>query len=230
MTSLVADLLLLARLEEGQDFEATDVDLTDLVADAVNDAAVSAPTHRWLTTTPDTPVRVRGDRAQLHQPLANLLSNARVHTPPGSTVTTSVATGRAADGTAYVEVAVSDDGPGIDAEMLPHLFERFVRADKSRSRQTGSLGLGLSIAASIVESHGRSPIRFGDNASACACPPSRLTRCPRRRQREPTEKPHGNSRRCAASSSASASTSAMAPSATMTPPSMTMARSQSCAA
>jgi two-component system sensor histidine kinase TrcS len=117
---------------------------------------VSAPAHRWLTTLPEHPVRVRGDRAQLHQTVANLLSNARVHTPAGTTVTTAVATGRAADGTAYVDLTVSDDGPGIDAELLPHLFERFVRADKSRSRQTGSFGLGLSIAASIVESHGGS--------------------------------------------------------------------------
>ncbi|PRC45746.1 two-component sensor histidine kinase, partial [Mycobacterium sp. ITM-2017-0098] len=154
MTALVADLLLLARLDEGQDHQTTEVDLTDLVVDAVNDAAVSAPTHHWLTAVPDHPVLVRGDRAQLHQTLANLLSNARVHTPEGTTVTTAVATGRADDGTAYVEVTVRDDGPGIDADLLPHLFERFVRADKSRSRQAGSFGLGLSIAASIVESHG----------------------------------------------------------------------------
>lgn len=153
MTALVADLLLLARLDEGQDHQATEVDLTDLVVDAVNDAAVSAPGHHWVTEQPGHPVWVRGDRAQLHQTLANLLSNARVHTPEGTTVTTTVTTGTADDGT-FVDVTVSDDGPGIDAVLLPHLFERFVRADKSRSRQTGSFGLGLSIAASIVESHG----------------------------------------------------------------------------
>ena len=155
MSSLVADLLLLARLDEGQDLQATEVDLTELVVDAVNDAAVSAPTHHWLTEVPDGAVWVRGDRAQLHQTLANLLSNARVHTPAGTTVTTSIATGTAPDdGADYVELTVTDDGPGIDRELLPHLFERFVRADKSRSRQTGSFGLGLSIAASIVEAHG----------------------------------------------------------------------------
>lgn len=153
MTALVADLLLLARLDEGQDHQATEVDLTDLVVDAVNDAAVSAPGHHWVTELPERQVWVRGDRAQLHQTLANLLSNARVHTPEGTTVTTTVTTGTADDGT-FVDVTVSDDGPGIDAVLLPHLFERFVRADKSRSRQTGSFGLGLSIAASIVESHG----------------------------------------------------------------------------
>ncbi len=153
MNSLVSDLLLLARLDEGQDLDTAEVDLTDLVMDAVNDAAVSAPTHRWLTNVPDGPVWVRGDRARLHQTLANLLSNARVHTPEGTTVTTGVATGRADDGVAYAELTVTDDGPGIAPELLPHLFERFVRADKSRSRQAGSFGLGLSIAASIIEAH-----------------------------------------------------------------------------
>jgi two-component system sensor histidine kinase TrcS len=153
MNSLVSDLLLLARLDEGQDLETTEVDLTDLAMDAVNDAAVSAPTHRWLTKMPDGAVWVRGDQARLHQTIANLLSNARVHTPAGSTVTTGIATGRADDGTAYAELTVTDDGPGIDRELLSHLFERFVRADKSRSRQAGSFGLGLSIAASIIEAH-----------------------------------------------------------------------------
>jgi two-component system sensor histidine kinase TrcS len=153
MNALVSDLLLLARLDEGQDLDTADVDLTDVVIDAVNDAAVSAPTHRWLTRVPDGAVWVRGDRARLHQLLANLLSNARVHTPPGTTVTTGIATGRADDGAGYVELTVSDDGPGIPPEVLPHLFERFYRADKSRSRQAGSFGLGLSIAASIIEAH-----------------------------------------------------------------------------
>ena len=154
MNSLVSDLLLLARLDEGQDLETTDVDLTDIVIDAVNDAAVSAPTHRWLTKVPDSSVSVRGDRTRLHQALVTLLSNARVHTPAGTTVTTGITTGRADDGAEYVELTVADDGPGIPADMLPHLFERFFRADKSRSSQAGSFGLGLSIAASIVEAHG----------------------------------------------------------------------------
>ncbi|AQA03242.1 two-component sensor histidine kinase [Mycobacterium sp. MS1601] len=158
MNALVSDLLLLARLDEGQDLDTTDVDLTELVVDAVNDAAVSAPAHFWHTDVPEHPVFVRGDSARLHQTLANLLSNARVHTPDGTTVRTAVATGRTDStneaGTDFVEVTVTDDGTGIDQELLPHLFERFVRADKSRSRESGSFGLGLSIAASIVEAHG----------------------------------------------------------------------------
>jgi two-component system sensor histidine kinase TrcS len=153
MNSLVADLLLLARLDEGQDIDSEEVDLTDVVVDAVNDAAVSAPSHRWVINVPDGAVCVQGDAAKLHQLLANLLSNARIHTPSGSTVTTGVVTGRADDGVAYAELTVIDDGPGIDAELLPHLFERFVRADKSRSREAGNFGLGLAIAASIVDAH-----------------------------------------------------------------------------
>lgn len=149
MTTLVADLLLLARLDEGQDLDRTEVDLGELVVDAVNDAAVSAPSHRWLVEVPDHPVWVLGDRARLHQTIANLLSNARVHTPEGTTVRTEIVTGPA-----RVELTVADDGPGIEADLLPHLFERFVRADKSRSREAGSFGLGLSIVSSIVEAHG----------------------------------------------------------------------------
>lgn len=148
MNSLVADLLLLARLDEGQDLDSTEVDLTDLVVDAVNDAAVSAPDHSWSTDVPDAAVWVRGDHPRLHQSVANLLSNASVHTPAGTTVTTRI--GIASE---HVELTVTDDGPGIDGALLPHLFERFVRADKSRSREAGSFGLGLSIAASIVEAH-----------------------------------------------------------------------------
>jgi two-component system sensor histidine kinase TrcS len=154
MNRLVSDLLLLARLDEGQDLDTTEVvDLSDVVLDAVNDATVSAPTHLWLTELPDGGVWVRGDRARLHQLIANLLSNARVHTPPGTTVTTGIGTGRGDDGVPYVELAVADDGPGIPRDLLPHLFERFFRGDKSRSRQAGSFGLGLSIAASIVDAH-----------------------------------------------------------------------------
>ena len=144
-----ADLLLLARLDEGQDLNMADVDLKALLADAVNDVAVSAPQHRWRVELPEYPVWVRGDRARLHQTISNLLVNARVHTPAGTTVDAAIVAGAG-----HVELTVSDDGPGIDAELLGHLFERFVRADKSRSRAAGSFGLGLSIAASIVEAHG----------------------------------------------------------------------------
>lgn len=151
MNSLVSDLLLLARLDEGQDLESADVDFADLVVNATNDAAVSAPAHQWVTRVPEQPVWVCGDRAKLHQAVANLLSNARVHTPDGTTVTATITY---AEASAQARLTVTDDGPGIDAAMLPHLFERFVRADKSRSRQAGnSFGLGLAITAAIIEAH-----------------------------------------------------------------------------
>ncbi|MGE2730500.1 sensor histidine kinase [Mycolicibacterium vaccae] len=154
MHSLVADLLLLARLDEGQDRQTTEIDLAGLVVDAVNDAKVCAQEHLWVTSCPDDAVPVLGDRQQLHQMLTNLLANARVHTPAGTTVTTTVRPHVGPDGAGYVELTVTDDGPGIDFAVVPHLFERFVRADKSRSGGNGSFGLGLAIVASIVESHG----------------------------------------------------------------------------
>jgi len=95
-------------------------------------------------------VLVPGDDQRLHQVLANLLSNARTHTPAGTTVT--VAVGSAPD-RGVAELSVTDDGPGIPAELQPDLFERFVRGDSSRSRAAGSTGLGLSIVAAVVDAH-----------------------------------------------------------------------------
>ncbi len=152
MTSLVDELLLLSRLGEGEDLQSEDVDLADVVINAVNDAAVAAPTHHWIKDLPDEPVWVRGDHARLHQLVSNLLSNARVHTPPGITVTTGIARHRSGPDAPYAELTVDDDGPDIDADILPRLFERFVRADKSRSNGSGN-GLGLAIVSSIVKAH-----------------------------------------------------------------------------
>ena len=91
MTSLVEDLLLLARLDEGAAPEPADVDLGELVLDAALDAQVTAPEHRWKLDVPETPVTVRGDERQLTQILVNLLSNARKHTPPGTSVRVGLA-------------------------------------------------------------------------------------------------------------------------------------------
>ncbi len=168
MSTLVADLLLLARLDEGQEAEITEVDLADVVGDAVNDAAVSAPTHRWLTRVPDEMVWVSADRAKLHQLIANLLSNAGVHTPAGTTVTTAIVTGRT-DSATFAELTVTDDGPGVPRDVRPHLFERFVRADKSRSRAAGSFGLGLAIVASIVAVRSRPSRMVTAPPSGCGC-------------------------------------------------------------
>ena len=151
MTLLVDELLLLSRLGEGQDLQTEDVDLAELVVNAVNDAAVAAPTHHWVKDLPDGPVWIRGDRARLHQLVSNLLSNAKVHTPPGVTVMAGIARRGGPEGL-YAELTVADDGPGIDADLLPRLFERFVRADPSRSNGSGN-GLGLAIVSSIVKAH-----------------------------------------------------------------------------
>ena len=149
MGHLVDDLLLLARLDSGRPLAHEDVDLTRVVLDAVGDARVAAPDHRWQLTLPEDPVSVRGDRNALHQVLTNLLSNARLHTPAGTAVhTTLTASGDTAD------LVVADDGPGIAPEVLPHVTERFVRADASRSHATGGTGLGLAIVSAIVTAHG----------------------------------------------------------------------------
>ncbi len=149
MALLVDELLLLSRLGEGEDLQTQDVDLAELVINAVNDAAVAAPTHHWVKDLPDEPVWVRGDHARLHQLVSNLLSNASVHTPPGVTVTTGITCHRSGPEAPYADLTVADDGPGIDADLLPRLFERFARADTSRSNGSG-IGLGLAIVSSIV--------------------------------------------------------------------------------
>ena len=149
MTSLVEDLLLLARLDEGRDLESAPLDLTRLLIDSVSDAHAAGPDHEWSLDLPEEPVMIEGDVARLHQVFANLLGNARVHTPVGTGVVTSVVI----DGPRAV-VTVSDDGPGIPAELQPVLFERFARGDSSRSRAAGSTGLGLAIVAAVVEGHG----------------------------------------------------------------------------
>jgi two-component system, OmpR family, sensor kinase len=155
MSALVEDLLLLARLDAGRPLESAPVDLTRLAIDATSDARVAGPDDRWQLDLPNGPLLVRGDEQRLHQVLANLLSNARTHTPPGTTVT--VALGFAADhrpaGRQTAELSVTDDGPGIPAELQPDVFERFVRGDGSRSREAGSTGLGLAIVAAVIAAH-----------------------------------------------------------------------------
>jgi two-component system OmpR family sensor kinase len=149
MTTLVDDLLLLARLDSGRPLDRDPVQLSQIVVDSVNDAHAVSPDHRWMLELPDDPVTVTGDSARLRQVLANLLANARTHTPAGTTVTTSLAV---VDGSAIVSVA--DDGPGIPDQVLPDVFERFARGDTSRSRAAGSTGLGLAIVAAVVDAHG----------------------------------------------------------------------------
>ncbi len=148
MTGLVEDLLLLARLDEGRELEAKPVDLSRIIVDAVGDAYAAGPDHNWEVDIPEEPISVIGDNARLHQVVVNLLANARVHTPAGSTVTVSLAE----DGTNVV-LSVLDDGPGIPEDQMPALFERFTRGDASRNRATGTTGLGLAIVHAVVSAH-----------------------------------------------------------------------------
>ena len=148
MTGLVEDLLLLARLDNGRALARAPVDLSWLVVDAVSDARAAGPDHTWVLELPDAPVELVGDADRLHQVVVNLLSNARAHTPAGSTVTIGLST---QDGS--VLLRVSDDGPGIPAELLPRVFERFARGDGSRSRAAGSTGLGLAIVSAVADAH-----------------------------------------------------------------------------
>ena len=148
MEHLVADLLLLARLDEGRPMENRSVDLVALCAEAVQTASTVGPA--WpLTFAASEPIEVLGDATSLRQVIDNLLGNIRAHTPPGSTGRVSVDR----DG-AYAVIAVTDNGPGMDPDEAEHVFERFYRSDPSRSRTHGGAGLGLSIVSAIVAAHG----------------------------------------------------------------------------
>ncbi|MEU0425510.1 HAMP domain-containing sensor histidine kinase [Streptomyces canus] len=151
MGAMVDDLLLLARLDAGRPLETAAVDLTRLVLDALTDARATGSGHRWELDLPEDPVTVKGDAHRLQQVLANLLSNARLHTPAGTKVTVTLET----DGST-ASLKVHDDGPGIPEDIQPGVFERFTRADRSTKAETGGAGLGLSIVAAVAEAHGGS--------------------------------------------------------------------------
>jgi two-component system OmpR family sensor kinase len=181
MTVLVDDLLLLARLDAGRPLEREPVDLSRLAIETTSDARVARGDHRWRLELPGEPVLVEGDEHRLHQVLANMLSNAGKHTPPGSTVSVALtvsdaaasaevpaaATGASSTSVVQrgvappgprVELSITDDGPGISAELLPELFERFTRGEAGRARDASaagkSTGLGLAIVDAVVAAHG----------------------------------------------------------------------------
>jgi two-component system, OmpR family, sensor histidine kinase BaeS len=148
---LVEDLSLVSRAEEGQlTFELRPLDLAELVTAAV-EAASPAARERGVDVGVRVPepgaVMVEGDRDRLGQVFANLLTNALEHTPVGGTVTLTLVTDRRG-----VQIEVADTGAGIATEHLPHVFERFFRADPSRRWVAGS-GIGLTISRAIVQSH-----------------------------------------------------------------------------
>jgi two-component system OmpR family sensor kinase len=147
MSLLVDDLLLLARLDEGRPIERKPVDLAAVVGDAVDAARVVEP-GRPIELSVE-PATVTGDETRLRQVLDNLLANARAHTPPGTPVSVEL---RRVDG--HAGLTVADHGPGLTEEHAERVFERFYRADTSRTRASGGAGLGLSIVAAVTEAHG----------------------------------------------------------------------------
>jgi two-component system OmpR family sensor kinase len=152
MTGLVEDLLLLARLDQQRPLEANPVDLLAIAADSVHDATVIAPDHETTLVVADPGARepiVTGDEPRLRQVVTNLVANALHHTPPGTHVSVGV---RVVDRFAVLEV--TDDGPGLAPPDARKVFERFYRADSSRTRASGGAGLGLSIVTALVSAHG----------------------------------------------------------------------------
>src|SRR5207248_5485283 len=133
MATLVEDLLLLARLDETRPADHAPVDLSVLCADACSDAVAADPSRDVTLIAPE-PVVVMGDEGHLRQAIANLVTNATGHTPPGTSVDVSARLvddpGTRGDG--HATVTVRDHGPGLDEEFLAHVFDRFWQADKAR--------------------------------------------------------------------------------------------------
>ncbi|WP_246180029.1 sensor histidine kinase [Kocuria coralli] len=173
MTQLVEDLLSLARLDSKRELKTSDVDLLVLAHDTAADFAASSPDRKITVTDlddgPASPVRTRGDEAKLRQVLANLMTNAVRYTPQGSDLeiligSVSVAGAphdqrvAVASGDSLPErmaqIKVRDHGAGIKGDDRAKIFERFYRADSSRTRETGGTGLGLSIVSAVVDQHG----------------------------------------------------------------------------
>lgn len=149
MRLLVDELALLARLDTARPLDRAPVDVVSLAAEVVDDARVVSA-DRTITLTGAPTAIVDGDGPRLQQVLRNLVGNAMQHTPPVAAVSVVVGV---LPGNIVIEVR--DEGDGIAAEHLPHVFERFYRADPSRSRDGGgSSGLGLAIVEAIATAHG----------------------------------------------------------------------------
>jgi two-component system OmpR family sensor kinase len=152
MGLLVEDLLLLARLDQQRPLVREPVDLLHLARDAAHDASAVAPDRQIeVLVTGDGPPVVLGDDARLRQVFGNLVTNALTHTPAGTPVTLRLG---ADDGSGLAALEVVDQGPGLSTEESSRVFERFYRADPSRTRAHGGSGLGLSIVAALVAAHG----------------------------------------------------------------------------
>jgi two-component system OmpR family sensor kinase len=151
MGSLVEDLLLLARMDEARPVSMEPVDLTHVLEECIASARAAGPGHP-ITADIEPDIFVLGDNKRIHQAIANLLANARTHTPQGTKITV-----RAKSGKDDTRVSVSDEGPGLSPADQEKIFERFFRADPSRQRSSGEgSGLGLSIVDAIMKLHGGS--------------------------------------------------------------------------
>lgn len=149
MGSLVEDLLLLARLDQAREMEHLPVDIAKITRDAVASAQVAGPNHPISLNGDVDELYILGDQYRIHQVIANLLANARTHTPVGTPITVSIA--QSNDG---LRISVTDTGPGLSDEDQKRIFERFYRADSSRVRIDGEgSGLGLSIVDAVMKAH-----------------------------------------------------------------------------
>ena len=150
MSTLVEDLLLLARLDQSREMVQEPVDLNALLTEAVASAKAAGPNHLIELSLPSAEVFILGDSQRVHQVVANLLANARTHTPDNSQIKVALE-----QGIAETVISVSDNGPGLSEDDQERIFERFFRADPSRARTSGEgSGLGLSIVDAVMQAHG----------------------------------------------------------------------------
>ena len=150
MSSLVEDLLLLARLDQSRELAKEPVDLNTIITEAVASARAAGPNHPIEIKLEASEIFVLGDSQRIHQVIANLLANARAHTPNGTQISIT-----AMQGVSETTIAVSDKGPGLSKADQDRIFERFYRADPSRVRNSGEgSGLGLSIVDAVMKAHG----------------------------------------------------------------------------
>ena len=152
MGSLVEDLLLLARLDQSRELTFDPVDINHLVEEAVASAKAAGPGYEITISSVNDEVFVLGDSMRIHQAIANLLANARTHTPAGTKIAVNIS-----QDDLETRISVSDNGVGLSEADQQRVFERFFRADPSRVRASGEgSGLGLAIVDAVMKAHGGS--------------------------------------------------------------------------